>query len=108
MDITKFVVSHRENALLYGDYSTYRAQLSRKLLNSRKKLNIATKSRGKFHPKAQITAEQISENHEYESHPVLSMGGSTPVGYPAKIMSLIDISTSRFSPPSAHGLMPCP
>ncbi|KAK1780084.1 hypothetical protein QBC45DRAFT_409653 [Copromyces sp. CBS 386.78] len=65
MDITKFVVSHRENALLYGDYATYRAQLSRKLLNSRKKLNIATKSRGKFHPKAQITAEQISDNHEY-------------------------------------------
>lgn len=67
MDITKFVVSHRENALLYGDYATYRAQLSRKLLNSRKKLNIATKSRGKFHPKAQITAEQISDNHEYDS-----------------------------------------
>ncbi|KAK3398472.1 hypothetical protein B0T20DRAFT_411193 [Sordaria brevicollis] len=65
MDITKFVVSHRENALLYGDYATYRAQLSRKLLNCRKKLNIATKSRGKFHPKAQITAEQISDNHEY-------------------------------------------
>ncbi|KAK3488217.1 uncharacterized protein B0T23DRAFT_344792 [Neurospora hispaniola] len=65
MDITKFVVSHRENALLYGDYATYRAQLSRKLLNSRKKPNIATKSRGKFHPKAQITAEQISDNHEY-------------------------------------------
>lgn len=65
MDITKFVVSHRENALLYGDYATYRSQLSRKLLNCRKKLNIATKSRGKFHPKAQITADQISDNHEY-------------------------------------------
>lgn len=72
MDITKFVVSHRENALLYGDYATYRAQLSRKLLNSRKKLNIATKSRGKFHPKAQITAEQISDNHEYDSPLCLS------------------------------------
>ncbi|KAH6635244.1 hypothetical protein B0J18DRAFT_418304 [Chaetomium sp. MPI-SDFR-AT-0129] len=65
MDITKFVVSLREKALLYGDYSTYWSQLSGKLLNSRKKLNIATKSRGKFNPKAPVTAEKIAENHEY-------------------------------------------
>jgi signal recognition particle subunit SRP68 len=64
MDITKTVVSLREAALLYGDYSTYWTQLSHKLLNSRKKLNVATKNRGKFHPKAPVTAEQISENHE--------------------------------------------
>lgn len=64
MDITKFVVSLREKALLYGDYSTYWSQLSGKLLNSRKKLNIATKSRGKFNPKAPVTAEKIAENHE--------------------------------------------
>ncbi len=66
MDITKFVVSSREAALLYGDYATYRTQLSGKLLNCRKKLNIATKNRGKFQPKAKITSEQIVENHEYE------------------------------------------
>ena len=66
MDITKFVVASREKALLYGDYATYRSQLSTKLLNCRKKLNIATKSRGKFHPKAPVTPEQIAENHEYE------------------------------------------
>ncbi|KAH6631902.1 hypothetical protein F5144DRAFT_235296 [Chaetomium tenue] len=65
MDITKFVISLREKALLYGDYSTYWSQLSGKLLNSRKKLNIATKSRGKFNPKAPVTPEQIAENHEY-------------------------------------------
>jgi hypothetical protein len=65
MDITKFVVSSREKALLYGDYSTYWSQLSGKLLNSRKKLNIATKSRAKFNPKAPVTPEQIAENHEY-------------------------------------------
>lgn len=65
MDITKFVVSSREAALLYGDYGTYRSQLSGKLLNCRKKLNIATRSRTKFHPKAEVTAEQIAENHEY-------------------------------------------
>lgn len=64
MDITKSVVSLRERALLYGDYSTYWSQLSNKLLNSRKKLNIATKNRGKFNPKAPVTAEQIAENHE--------------------------------------------
>jgi signal recognition particle subunit SRP68 len=64
MDITKTVVSLREAALLYGDYSTYRAQLSHKLLNCRKKLNIATKNRGKFHAKAAATPEQIGENHE--------------------------------------------
>jgi len=64
MDITKSVVSLREKALLYGDYSTYWSQLSGKLLNCRKKLNIATKSRAKFHPKAPVTPEQIAENHE--------------------------------------------
>lgn len=64
MDITKFVVSSREKALLYGDYATYRTQLVGRLLNCRKKLNIATKHRGKFHQKAQPTPEQLAENHE--------------------------------------------
>ncbi|KAK0715687.1 signal recognition particle subunit srp68-like protein [Lasiosphaeris hirsuta] len=64
MDITKFVISSREKALLYGDYASYRTQLAGKLLNCRKKLNIATKNRGKFHPKVQVTADQISGNRE--------------------------------------------
>jgi signal recognition particle subunit SRP68 len=64
MDITKTVVSLRETALLYGDYGTYHTQLSRKLLNCRKKLNIATKHRAKFQSKGPVTAEQIGENHE--------------------------------------------
>ena len=42
MDITSFVVQGRDQALLYGDYSTYHAQLTKRLLNSRKKLGIAT------------------------------------------------------------------
>lgn len=71
MDITKFVVSSREKALLYGDYATYRTQLSGRLLNCRKKLNIATKSRGKYHPKGPVTPEQIAENHEYDVAAVL-------------------------------------
>jgi hypothetical protein len=64
MDITKFIVSSRERALSLGDYGTYRAQLSRKLLNSRRKLNIVTKNRGKYHPKALVSAEELAENHE--------------------------------------------
>ncbi|KAK1518164.1 signal recognition particle protein [Colletotrichum paranaense] len=65
MDITKFVVSGRDAALLYGDYATYQTQLSKKLLNSRKKLNIATKNRGKFSKKGEVGVSQIAENHEY-------------------------------------------
>ncbi|KAJ0167316.1 Signal recognition particle subunit SRP68 [Colletotrichum tanaceti] len=65
MDITKFVVSGRDAALLYGDYGTYQNQLTKKLLNSRKKLGIATKNRGKFGKKGEVTATQIAENHEY-------------------------------------------
>ena len=71
MDVTKFVISLREKALLYGDYSTYWSQLSGKLLNCRKKLNIATKSRAKFNPKAPVTPEQIAENHECVEPPSL-------------------------------------
>ncbi|OBR08986.1 Signal recognition particle subunit SRP68 [Colletotrichum higginsianum IMI 349063] len=65
MDITKFVVSGRDAALLYGDYGTYQNQLAKKLLNSRKKLGIATRNRGKFSKKGEVTAIQIAENHEY-------------------------------------------
>ncbi|KAK4204974.1 hypothetical protein QBC40DRAFT_272097 [Triangularia verruculosa] len=65
MDITKFVVSHRESALLYGDYSTYQRQLSKKLLNCRKKLNIATKKRGTFQTRNQLYAEQVAEDHRW-------------------------------------------
>lgn len=78
MDITKLVVSSREAALLYGDYSTYRRQLSGKLLKCRKKLSIATRNRGKFHPRPQVTAEQIAENHEYETCPAISSQRSYP------------------------------
>jgi signal recognition particle subunit SRP68 len=69
MDITSFVVQGRDKALLYGDYSTYHAQLAKKLLNSRKKLGIATKNRGKFTKKDQVTAENVAQNHEYVHDP---------------------------------------
>lgn len=65
MDITNFVVSARNEALLYGDYNTYHRQLAKKLHNCRKRLNIVTKNRAKFSKKGPITAEQVSENREY-------------------------------------------
>lgn len=65
MDITKFVVSGRDQALLYGDYATYHAQSSKRLLNARRKLGIATKNRGKFQKKGPVTAEDVAQNHEY-------------------------------------------
>lgn len=65
MDITKFIVTGRDEALLSSDYSTYHQQLAKRILNSRRKLAIATKNRGKFQKKGQVTADQIGENREY-------------------------------------------
>ncbi|KAF7190262.1 Signal recognition particle subunit SRP68 [Pseudocercospora fuligena] len=63
MEITQFVASHRE-ALLIGDYNTYRAQLSRQLLATRKRLGRATNKREKFAAKP-VTAEDIGNKHEF-------------------------------------------
>ncbi|WPG97914.1 Hypothetical protein R9X50_00069700 [Acrodontium crateriforme] len=63
MDITKFIASHRE-ALLISDYNAYRAQLSRQLRATRKTLGRATNKREKF-AKREITAADISSNHEF-------------------------------------------
>ncbi|KAI0544478.1 Cupredoxin [Xylaria curta] len=65
MDITNFVVSARNQALLYGDYTTYHRLLAKKLHGSRKKLNIATKNRSKFVKRDPVTAQQIAENHGF-------------------------------------------
>ncbi|KAF5123710.1 Signal recognition particle subunit SRP68 [Metarhizium anisopliae] len=65
MDITSYVVQGRDQALLYGDYSTYHGQLAKRLLSSRKKLGIVTKNRGKFQKKDEIAAEQVFSNNEY-------------------------------------------
>ncbi|KAI9171187.1 LOW QUALITY PROTEIN: Signal recognition particle subunit SRP68 [Paramyrothecium foliicola] len=65
MDITKTVVQGRDKALLYGDYSTYHSQLTKRLANSRKKLAISTKNRGKFQKRDAATAEDVGSNHEY-------------------------------------------
>ncbi|KAI1294278.1 hypothetical protein F5Y03DRAFT_387730 [Xylaria venustula] len=65
MDITNFVVSARNQALLYGDYATYHRLLAKKLHNSRKKLGIINKNRSKFTKRDAVTAEQVAENHEF-------------------------------------------
>ncbi|KAI0449185.1 Cupredoxin [Xylaria acuta] len=65
MDITTFVVSARNQALLYGDYATYHRLLAKKLHASRRKLNIASKNRSKFAKRDPVTAEQIAENHGF-------------------------------------------
>ncbi|OTB05486.1 hypothetical protein M426DRAFT_319752 [Hypoxylon sp. CI-4A] len=65
MDITNFVVSARNQALLYGDYNTYHSQVTKKLHNCRKRLSIVTKNRGKFNKKEPVTAEKLAENHDF-------------------------------------------
>jgi hypothetical protein len=65
MEVTKFVVSGRDKAKLFGDYATYRTQLSNRIHNLRKKLGIATKPRAKFTTNSPVTAEEIGRNHEY-------------------------------------------
>lgn len=64
MEVTKFIVAGRDQALLYGDYSTYRSQLSRRLLNVRKKVGRTTRKGAKYSKKAPVTAEDIASSHE--------------------------------------------
>jgi signal recognition particle subunit SRP68 len=64
MEVTKFVVTGRDKAKLYGDYSTYRTSLSNRVHNLRKKLGVATKPRAKYTNRAPVTAEDIGRNHE--------------------------------------------
>ncbi|KAL1599147.1 signal recognition particle subunit srp68 [Nothophoma quercina] len=65
MDITKYVVEYREAAFLLGDYSTYRAQLTRRLRIVQKKLGRATPKNAKYAAKAPVTAENIAQNIEF-------------------------------------------
>jgi len=65
MDVTNFVYSRREAALQIGDYGTYRAQLSRQLASTRKRLGRSTPKNAKYTQKVPITAEDIGGNPEY-------------------------------------------
>lgn len=64
MDITGFVVTQREKALLVGDYGSYRTQLSRRLLVVRRKLNYTSTRGRKYSAKAPVSAENVKSNHE--------------------------------------------
>lgn len=63
MDITAFIASQRDRALLLGDYGSYRKQLSRRLLVVRKKLNRSNKGR-KYGSQPPVTAEDVASNPE--------------------------------------------
>jgi len=65
MDITQFITSRREEALLLGDHNSYRAQLSRRILTLRRKLGRSTAKNAKYSPKEPITAADIARDHEY-------------------------------------------
>ena len=65
MDITNFIVSQREKALLVGDYASYRKQLSRRLLVVRKKFHFTSTKGRKYAARHAVTAEDIATNHEY-------------------------------------------
>ncbi|KAI0521447.1 Cupredoxin [Xylaria bambusicola] len=65
MDITSFVVSARNQALLYGDYATYHKLVVKKLHTLRKKLGIVNKNRSKFTKTGPVSPDQIAENHAF-------------------------------------------
>lgn len=65
MEITSFIVTQRDKALLVGDYGSYRKQLSRRLLTVRRKLNHISYQGRKYAAINPITAEDIASNHEY-------------------------------------------
>ena len=65
MQVTKYVVSQRNDALLVGDYGTYKRQLARRLLTLRRKLGRATPKGRKYTEKAPISAADVSSNPEY-------------------------------------------
>jgi hypothetical protein len=63
MDITEFLLSHRERAFLVGDHGSYRTQLSRQIATIRRRLGLATSKNAKYIPK-ETTAEEIASNVE--------------------------------------------
>lgn len=71
MEITSFVITQRDKALLVGDYGSYRKQLSRRLLTVRGKLNHISSKGGKYAAIDPITVEDIARNHEYATSPSL-------------------------------------
>jgi RNA-binding signal recognition particle 68 len=63
MDITDFILAHREKALSTGDFGTYRSQLSTQIANLRRRLGISTPKSSKFRPES-ITVQNYEKNKE--------------------------------------------
>lgn len=112
MDITSFIIQGRDKALLYGDYSTYHGQLSKRLLNSRRKLGTVTKNRGKFRKAEPATAEDIKTNNEYDiihlpafsPHPCVLFAVCGSSGADPASLRFLDMSTCSSLPANAPGL----
>ncbi|KAF4533887.1 Signal recognition particle [Lasiodiplodia theobromae] len=65
MDITAFIVAQRDEALLLGDYNTYRQTCSRRILTLRKRTGRATPKNAKYSAKAPIAADDIAKSHDF-------------------------------------------
>ena len=64
MDITAYVATNRDKAFLVGDYASYKTQLSRQLLNLRRRLGRTTPKNSKNYKKESITPQDVKQNHE--------------------------------------------
>ena len=67
MNITDYISSRRNDALLIGDYGLYRTQLSRRLHIVRRKLGRTTAKGRKYTSKPPITIEEIASNYECDA-----------------------------------------
>lgn len=65
MEITDLFYTRREEALLSGDYNTYRTQTSRRLHTIRKKLGRTTPKGRKFNAEAPVTSGDVASDTEY-------------------------------------------
>lgn len=65
MEISNFIIKHREFALSLGDYRSYQSQLSRKLRNLRKRLGQATPKGKQYTPKPAVTVENLDHDARY-------------------------------------------
>ena len=97
MEVTTFAIGRREEALLVGDYHSYRSSLTRQLQAVRRRLGRATPKNGKFQKQIPLTTENIKSNREYvKSCQIL----------PATLMSP-DMFISLYYRPKENGRMPC-
>lgn len=107
MDITKYVVEYREAAFLLGDYSTYRAQLTRRLRIVQKKLGRATPKNAKYAAKAPVTAGDIATNVECVLQPWI-LPVAISISLPKLPADCQGSCTSCCSPRSGRGRTPWP